>query len=82
VLDRQPEHLVRFLLETSTLEGLSGPLCEAVTGRDDSQRLLEQVERANLFLVPLDELRGWWRYHHLFAELLRPRLAAERGLVR
>jgi LuxR family transcriptional regulator, maltose regulon positive regulatory protein len=58
VLDRQPDHLVRFLLETSVLERLSGGLCEAVTGRADSQALLERVERANLFLVPLDEVRG------------------------
>jgi LuxR family maltose regulon positive regulatory protein len=77
VLDRQPDEVVRFLLETSVLERLSGPLCEAVTGRVDSQQLLEQVERANLFLVPLDEVRGWWRYHHLFADLLRGRLARE-----
>jgi LuxR family transcriptional regulator, maltose regulon positive regulatory protein len=74
VLDRQPEPLRTFLLETSVLERLSGPLCQAVTGRRDSQQLLEQVERANLFLVPLDEVRGWWRYHHLFADLLRARL--------
>src|SRR5215211_6760037 len=77
VLDGQPDHLVRFLLETSILERLCGPLCDAVTGRADSQALLEQVERANLFLVPLDEVRGWWRYHHLFADLLRARLAQE-----
>ena len=75
VLDRQPDHLVQFLLETSVLERLSGPLCEAVTGHTDSQQLLEQIERANLFLHPLDEVRGWWRYHHLFADLLRARLA-------
>jgi LuxR family maltose regulon positive regulatory protein len=74
VLDRQPDPLRGFLLATSVLERLSGPLCEAVTGRADSQRLLEQVERANLFLVPLDEVRGWWRYHQLFADLLRARL--------
>jgi LuxR family maltose regulon positive regulatory protein len=77
VLARQPEQLVRFLLETSVLERLSGPLCEAVTGRADSQQLLEQVERANLFLLPLDEVRGWWRYHHLFADLLQARLEDE-----
>ena len=70
-------HLVQFLLETSVLERLSGPLCEAVTGHTDSQQLLEQIERANLFLHPLDEVRGWWRYHHLFADLLRARLARE-----
>jgi LuxR family maltose regulon positive regulatory protein len=78
VLDRQPEPLRTFLLETSLLERLSGPLCAAVTGRADSQALLEQAERANLFLHPLDEVRGWWRYHHLFADLLRARLAQER----
>ena len=74
VLERQPEPVRRFLLETSVLERLSGPLCDAVVGRDDGQRLLERVEQANLFLVPLDEVRGWWRYHHLFADLLRARL--------
>jgi LuxR family maltose regulon positive regulatory protein len=74
VLDRQPEPLRSFLLETSILERLSGPLCDAVTGRSDSQQLLERIERANLFLVPLDDVRGWWRYHQLFADLLRARL--------
>ena len=74
VLDRQAAQLRTFLLESSVLERLCGPLCEAVTGRADSQQLLEQVERANLFLVPLDDVRGWWRYHHLFADLLRVRL--------
>jgi LuxR family transcriptional regulator, maltose regulon positive regulatory protein len=78
VLARQPERLVRFLLQTSVLDRLSGELCDAVTGRSDSQQLLEQVERANLFLVPLDEVRGWWRYHHLFADLLRARLHQDR----
>jgi LuxR family transcriptional regulator, maltose regulon positive regulatory protein len=78
VLDRQPEPLRAFLLETSLLERLSGPLCDAVTGRADSQALLEQAERAHLFLHPLDEVRGWWRYHHLFADLLGVRLQRER----
>jgi LuxR family maltose regulon positive regulatory protein len=77
VLERQPEALRAFLLETSVLERLSGPLCDAVTGRSDSQEMLEAIERANLFLVPLDEVRGWWRYHHLFADLLRARLQQE-----
>jgi LuxR family maltose regulon positive regulatory protein len=77
VLDRQPEPVRTFLLETSVLERLSGSLCDAVTGRADSQALLEQVERANLFVVPLDEERRWWRYHQLFAELLRARLTRE-----
>ena len=74
VLERQSEHVRAFLLETSVLERLSGELCDAVTGRTGSQALLEQVEREGLFLVPLDEVRGWWRYHHLFADLLRARL--------
>ena len=74
VLGRQGEQVRTFLLETSVLDRLSGGLCDAVTGRTRSQVLLEQVERANLFLVPLDEVRGWWRYHHLFADLLRTRL--------
>ena len=58
------------------LERLSGGLCDAVTGGEGSQVLLEEAERAGLFLVPLDEVRGWWRCHRLFAGLLR------RGLVR
>ena len=78
VLERQPEPLRGFLLATSVLERLSGELCDAVTGRTDSQRLLEGIERANLFLVPLDEVRGWWRYHQLFADLLRVRLQQQR----
>ena len=77
VLERQDAQLRTFLLETSVLERLSGPLCDAVTGREGSQALLEQAERAGLFLVPLDEVRGWWRYHHLFADLLRARLQQE-----
>ena len=77
VLDRQPNQVRTFLLETSVLERLSGELCDAVTGRTDGQDLLEQLERANLFLVPLDEQRRWWRYHQLFADLLRARLARE-----
>jgi len=77
VLERQPEQVRAFLLETSVLDRLSGELCDAVTGRPGSQALLEQVEHAGLFLTPLDEVRGWWRYHHLFADLLRARLEAE-----
>ena len=76
VLERQDTQLRTFLLETSVLERLSGPLCDAVTGREGSQALLEEAERAGLFLIPLDEVRGWWRYHHLFADLLRARLQA------
>jgi LuxR family maltose regulon positive regulatory protein len=77
VLDGQPEPVRTFLLETSVLERLSGELCDAVTGRPGSQVMLQDIERAGLFLVPLDEVRGWWRYHHLFADLLRARLQAE-----
>ena len=77
VLEHQGEQMRTFLLETSVLERLSGELCDAVTGGPGSQALLEQAERAGLFLVPLDEVRGWWRYHHLFADLLRARLQQE-----
>jgi len=78
VLDGLPEQVREFLLETSVLERLSGGLCDAVTGRDDGQAMLEQVEQAGLFLMPLDEVRGWWRYHRLFADLLRARLQQQR----
>ena len=74
VLDRQPERMRTFLLQTSVLERLSGPLCDAVTGNHDGQAMLETLEHANLFLTPLDEERRWYRFHHLFAELLRARL--------
>jgi LuxR family maltose regulon positive regulatory protein len=77
VLDGQPRQVRAFLLETSVLERLSGELCDAVTGGSGSQAMLHQIEQAGLFLVPLDEVRGWWRYHHLFADLLRARLAQE-----
>ncbi len=77
VLLRQPERVGSFLLRTSILDRLSGPLCEAVTGEPDSQALLEDVERANLFLIPLDDERRWYRYHHLFADVLRHRLRAQ-----
>ena len=74
VLERQTAEVREFLLETSVLERLSGPLCDAVTGRTDSQTMLESIEKANLFLVSLDDVRGWWRNHQLFADLLRVRL--------
>jgi LuxR family maltose regulon positive regulatory protein len=77
VLDGQPGQVRAFLLETSVLERLSGELCDAVTGLSGSQAMLQDIERAGLFLVPLDEVRGWWRYHHLFADLLRVRLEQE-----
>jgi LuxR family transcriptional regulator, maltose regulon positive regulatory protein len=74
VLDHQPADMRAFLLATSVLGRLSGELCDAVTGRAGSQAMLEAIERAGLFLTPLDEVRGWWRYHPLFADLLRARL--------
>ncbi|HJT55028.1 MAG TPA: LuxR C-terminal-related transcriptional regulator [Ktedonobacteraceae bacterium] len=74
VLTRQPAVVQSFLLHTSILERLSGPLCEAVTGEPGGQAMLEALERANLFVVALDDERRWYRYHHLFAEVLRSRL--------
>ena len=70
VLSRQPAHVRDFLLQTSILDRMCGPLCQAVTGNADSQAMLEHLDRANLFLVPLDGTRRWYRYHHLFAEVL------------
>ena len=71
VLQRQPERVRSFLLQTSILDRLNGPLCDAVTGREDGKGVLEALERGNLFVVPLDDKRHWYRYHHLFADLLR-----------
>jgi LuxR family maltose regulon positive regulatory protein len=92
VLQRQPERVRSFLLQTSILDRLSGPLCDAVTGRsgceilvrdmhfrqeitishpEDGKRVLEALDRGNLFVVPLDDKRQWYRYHHLFADVLR-----------
>jgi LuxR family maltose regulon positive regulatory protein len=76
VLDGQPEEIQRFLLQTSILDKLSGELCNAVTGRTDSRSLLERLFSANLFLIPLDDEQQWYRYHHLFADLLRDLQAA------
>lgn len=77
VLERQPEEIRRFLLETSVLSRLTGPLCDAVTGGDAGRATLERLDRANLFVVPLDDRRRWYRYHHLFADMLRARLLDE-----
>jgi LuxR family maltose regulon positive regulatory protein len=81
VLQRQPVEVQTFLLRTSILERLCGPLCDAVlyspsaSGQETAgQETLEYLERANLFIVPLDNERHWYRYHHLFAELLQQRL--------
>jgi LuxR family maltose regulon positive regulatory protein len=84
VLDRLPAHLLTFVMETSILDRLCGPLCDALLLGDAqvadrgaqaySQMVLHELERANLFLIPLDDERRWYRYHHLFAEVLRARL--------
>ncbi|MGB7874988.1 MAG: LuxR C-terminal-related transcriptional regulator [Anaerolineales bacterium] len=74
VLHRQPDHIRSFLLQTSLLERLYGPLCDAVTGQTNGSRLLETLERSNLFVIPLDDKRHWYRYHHLFASVLQTHL--------
>jgi LuxR family maltose regulon positive regulatory protein len=74
VLSRQPEIVQTFLLQTSILDRMCGPLCDAVTGRTDSHTVLAMLEQANVFTIPLDEERHWYRYHHLFAEFLKSRL--------
>jgi LuxR family maltose regulon positive regulatory protein len=80
VLQRQPENIQTFLLQTSILDRLTGPLCDAVTNspplaeKGAGQAMLERLERANLFIIPLDNERRWYRYHRLFADLLRRRL--------
>jgi LuxR family maltose regulon positive regulatory protein len=78
VLQRQPDRVQAFLLQTCILGRLSGPLCDAVTGEGDGKAMLETLDRGNLFLVPLDDRRRWYRYHHLFADVLRARLLDER----
>ncbi len=74
VLQRQSQTAKEFLLQTSILNRLSGSLCDAVTGQNGGQTILESLEAANLFIVPLDNERHWYRYHHLFADLLNHRL--------
>jgi ATP/maltotriose-dependent transcriptional regulator MalT len=75
VLSGQPDEVREFLLGTSVLDQMTGALCDALTGRADGQEMLEMLERGNAFVVPLDDERRWYRYHHLFAEALRARLA-------
>jgi len=77
VLGRQPERIRSFLLETSVLDRLGGPLCEAVTGQGGGNARLEALERGNFLVVPLDDRRRWYRYHHLFADVLYAHLMAE-----
>lgn len=79
VLRRQQPDVREFLLQTSILARLTGPLADAVTGRSDGRSTLEGLDRGNLFLVPLDDQRRWYRYHHLFGGVLRTYLAAEMG---
>lgn len=74
VLQQQPADVQDFLLHTAILDRLTGSLCDAVTGRADGQTMLEYLEQVNLFVVPLDGERRWYRYHHLFGDLLRSRL--------
>ncbi len=82
VLGRQPENIQTFLLRTSILDRMCGPLCDAVmeSPSDSAQEILEYLERANLFIVPLDNERRWYRYHHLFGELLCQRLGQPKEL--
>jgi LuxR family transcriptional regulator, maltose regulon positive regulatory protein len=77
VLERQPEGVREFLLNTSVLERMSAPLCDALTSRNDGQQMLERLEHDNLFVIALDDERRWYRYHHLFADVLRSRLQRE-----
>ncbi|HEX6480539.1 MAG TPA: LuxR C-terminal-related transcriptional regulator [Ktedonobacteraceae bacterium] len=77
VLERQPEGVRSFLLQTAILDRLSGPLCDAVTEQEGGNARLEALERGNFFVVPLDDQRHWYRYHHLFAEVLSAHLLAE-----
>jgi LuxR family transcriptional regulator, maltose regulon positive regulatory protein len=77
VLERQPQGVREFLLKTSVLERMSAPLCDALTGRNDGQQMLERLEHDNLFVIALDDERYWYRYHHLFADFLRSSLRRE-----
>lgn len=77
VLQRQPDAVRQFLLRTSILESMTGSLCDALTGHLDGKAILVSLDRGNLFLVPLDDRRQWYRYHHLFADVLRAHLLDE-----
>ena len=80
VLSRQLARIRQFLARTSILGRFSAPLCAAVTGSDDAAAIMGALERDNLFVVPLDDTGQWFRYHHLFAQVLRGELArAEPG---
>jgi LuxR family transcriptional regulator, maltose regulon positive regulatory protein len=77
VLQRQPESIRRFLLQTSILDRLNGPLCDAITGQSGGKEQLETLRRGNFFLIPLDDKRHWYRYHHLFADVLQMHMKME-----
>ncbi|HEV8281973.1 MAG TPA: LuxR C-terminal-related transcriptional regulator [Candidatus Limnocylindrales bacterium] len=77
VLARQPEDIRSFLIKTSILDRMTASLCDAVTGRSDGRAILERLDRDNLFVVALDDQRRWYRYHHLFGDVLRARLLDE-----
>lgn len=78
VIDRLPHEVQRFLLETSILDRFNHAVCDAVTGRVNGHTVLRWIERENLFLIPLDDRREWYRFHHLFADVLRQRLSREK----
>ena len=82
VINSQPSHIQDFLLQTSMLDRMCGPLCDAVLQDEhhSAQQILESIQQANLFLVPLDNERRWYRYHHLFGDLLRKRLGQSTGI--
>lgn len=79
VLARQPEPVRNFLLQTAILDQMNGALCDAVTGQQDGKARLEALNRGNFFLIPLDDRHHWYRYHHLFAEVLRMHLMTEQA---
>jgi len=79
VMQSLPERTRNFLLQTSIFDKLSGSLCDAITGQEDGRAMLEGLERGNMFVVPLDDERQWYRYHHLFADMLQARLMDEQS---
>ena len=79
VLQRQSDSVRQFLLQTAVLDRLNGSLCNAVTGQNNGQGMLEALERGNLFIIPLDNKRQWYRYHHLFADVLQARALIDRA---
>ncbi|MGH2515200.1 MAG: hypothetical protein ACRDHP_06045 [Ktedonobacterales bacterium] len=81
IINHLPSEIRSFVLRTAVLDRLSAPLCAAVTGSSNSQAMLEDMERTNLFLVPLDDRRGWYRFHHLFADVLRRYLRQTRSNI-